>query len=36
MAKEADIVNVRDFSKPDLMQVEQLKHLAIIAHSRSI
>jgi hypothetical protein len=29
---EADIVYVRDFSKPDLMQVEQLKHLAIIAH----
>jgi hypothetical protein len=29
---EADIVYVRDFSKPDLMQVEQLKHLAITTH----
>jgi len=29
---EADIVYVRDFTKPDLMQSEQLKHLAIIAH----
>jgi protein O-GlcNAc transferase len=29
---EADIVYVRDFSKPDLMTTEQLKHLAIIVH----
>ncbi len=29
---EADIVYVRDFSKPDLMSDEQLKHLALIAH----
>ena len=29
---EADIIYVRDFTKPDLMQSEQLKHLAIIAH----
>jgi FkbM family methyltransferase len=29
---EADIVYVRDFTKPDLMKPEQLKHLAIIAH----
>jgi FkbM family methyltransferase len=29
---EADIVYVRDFVRPDLMQPEQLKHLALIAH----
>ena len=29
---EADIVYVRDFMRPDLMQSEQLKHLALIAH----
>lgn len=29
---EADIVYVRDFSKPDLMTDEQLKQLAMIAH----
>lgn len=29
---EADIVYVKDFSKPELMTDEQLKHLAIIAH----
>jgi len=29
---EADIVYVRDFTRPDRMQSEQLKHLAIIAH----
>jgi FkbM family methyltransferase len=29
---EADIVYVRDFSRPDLMHDEQLKHLALIAH----
>ena len=29
---EADIVYVRDFSRPDLMSDEQLKHLALIAH----
>ena len=29
---EADIVYVRDFSKPELMSDEQLKHLAMIAH----
>ena len=29
---EADIVYVRDFTQPDRMQSEQLKHLAIIAH----
>jgi len=29
---EADIVYVRDFSCPDLMSHEQLKHLALIAH----
>ena len=29
---EADLVYVRDFSKPELMSNEQLKHLAIIAH----
>jgi len=29
---EADIVYVRDFTRPDDMQIEQLKHLAIIAH----
>jgi FkbM family methyltransferase len=29
---EADIVYVRDFTKPENMQVEQFKHLAMIAH----
>jgi FkbM family methyltransferase len=29
---EADIVYVRDFTQPDLMSDEQLKHLALIAH----
>jgi hypothetical protein len=29
---EADIVYVRDFSRPELMDSEQLKHLALIAH----
>jgi FkbM family methyltransferase len=29
---EADMVYVRDFIKPDAMDSEQLKHLAIIAH----
>lgn len=29
---EADAVYVRDFTKPDEMDAEQLKHLAIIAH----
>lgn len=29
---EADIVYVRDFSRPDAMTDEQLKHLALIAH----
>ena len=29
---EADIVYVRDFSRPDLMSDEQLKHLALICH----
>jgi FkbM family methyltransferase len=29
---EADIVYVRDFTQPDRMQPEQLKHLAIVAH----
>lgn len=29
---EADLVYVRDFSKPDLIGDEQLKHLAMIAH----
>jgi FkbM family methyltransferase len=29
---EADMVYVRDFSRPDLMSEEQLKHLALIAH----
>jgi FkbM family methyltransferase len=29
---EADIVYVRDFSRPDGMSAEQLKHLALIAH----
>lgn len=29
---EADMVYVRDFTKPDLMTNEQLKHLALIAH----
>jgi FkbM family methyltransferase len=29
---EADIVYVRDFTQPDSMSVEQLKHLALVAH----
>ena len=29
---EADLVYVRDFTRSDLMESEQLKHLAIIAH----
>lgn len=29
---EADIVYVRDFSRPELFDSEQLKHLALIAH----
>jgi FkbM family methyltransferase len=29
---EADIVYVRDFSRPDLISDEQLKHLALIVH----
>lgn len=29
---EADIVYVRDFTQPDKMSVEQLKHLALVAH----
>lgn len=29
---EADIVYVRDFSRPDALSDEQLKHLALIAH----
>lgn len=29
---EADVVYVRDFTKPDEMDSEQLKHLALIAH----
>ncbi len=29
---EADAVYVRDFTKPDAMDAEQLKHLAIVAH----
>lgn len=29
---EADIVYMRDFSRPDSMSSEQLKHLALIAH----
>lgn len=29
---EADMVYVRDFTKPENMQVEQFKHLAMIAH----
>jgi len=29
---EADIVYVRDFSRPDKMSSEQLKHLALVAH----
>lgn len=29
---EADIVYVRDFTRPDAMDSEQLKHLALIAH----
>lgn len=29
---EADVVYVRNFTRPDDMKVEQLKHLAIIAH----
>ena len=29
---EADVVYVRDFTKPDAMDSEQLKHLALVAH----
>ena len=29
---EADLVYVRDFTHPELMDDEQLKHLALIAH----
>jgi hypothetical protein len=29
---EADIVYVRDFARSDLMNDEQLKHLALVAH----
>jgi FkbM family methyltransferase len=29
---EADVVYVRDFMRPDAMTIEQLKHLALIAH----
>lgn len=29
---EADVVYVRDFTRPERMSVEQLKHLALIAH----
>ncbi|UTD30566.1 FkbM family methyltransferase [Bradyrhizobium sp. WD16] len=29
---EADIVYVRDFMRPDAMSIEQLKHLALVAH----
>jgi hypothetical protein len=29
---EADIVYVRDFSRPDSMDDDQLKHLSLIAH----
>ena len=29
---EADIVYVRDFTQPDKMNSEQLKHLALVAH----
>lgn len=29
---EADVVYVRDFTKPDKMNPEQLKHLALVAH----
>jgi hypothetical protein len=29
---ESDIVYVRDFSRPELIRDEQLKHLALIAH----
>jgi FkbM family methyltransferase len=29
---EADVVYVRDFSKPEAMSDEQLKHLALVAH----
>ena len=29
---EADVVYVRDFTRPDAMKTEQLKHLALIAH----
>lgn len=29
---EADIVYVRDFMRPDEMSIEQLKHLALVAH----
>jgi hypothetical protein len=29
---EADMVYVRDFTKPDSMTDEQLKHLALVSH----
>jgi hypothetical protein len=29
---EADVVYVRDFTRPESMTSEQLKHLAIVAH----
>jgi FkbM family methyltransferase len=29
---EADVVYVRDFTQPDKMNLEQLKHLALVAH----
>ena len=29
---EADLVYVRDFSRPESLSIEQLKHLALIAH----
>jgi hypothetical protein len=29
---EADVFYVRDFTKPNAMDIEQMKHLAIIAH----
>jgi hypothetical protein len=29
---EADVVYVRDFTQPDSMSAEQLKHLALVAH----
>ena len=29
---EADVVYVRDFTRPDAADLEQMKHLAIVAH----